>query len=122
MVDRFDKRDARILAAAAVRSPFVVSLGFERDSKPLHSARIATFVKFYAGNADARIIAPRDKPRKQVKLSIGAASCRRIYNAFHLMRIVGVRLHDLPHALQLKAGRQLCPTQAMIASITRFVS
>src|ERR1017187_3225004 len=51
---RFDKRDTRILAAAAtVRSPLVISLRFECDAEPLDSGRVAGFVEFYAGDADA---------------------------------------------------------------------
>ncbi len=53
MLKRLDKSNSCILAAAAaVRSPLVISLGFERNAETLYSARISGFVEFYAGNAD----------------------------------------------------------------------
>ena len=54
MLERLDKGNPRILAAAAaVRSPLVISFRFERDAETFDSARIAGFVEFYAGDADA---------------------------------------------------------------------
>ena len=54
MLKRLDKGDAGILAAAAaVRSPLVIRLRFERDAESFGSAWIAGFVEFYAGDADA---------------------------------------------------------------------
>ena len=54
MLERLDKGNAGILAAAAaVRSPLVISFRLKRDAEPLDSGRIAGFVELYAGDADA---------------------------------------------------------------------
>jgi len=54
---------------------------------------------FYAGDADAGIVALGDKPWEQVKLAIRAASGRRIQDAFNLLRIARLRLHQHSQAL-----------------------
>ena len=84
---------------AAAYSAFVISLRFQRDPKPLDSARVPGVIEFYTGNADARIIAPRDNPRKKVKLTIVAANGGRIQHTFDLVRIASLRLHDLSQPL-----------------------
>ena len=115
VLERFDKRDARILAAtAAVGPPLVISFRLQCNAKPLDSARIAGFVELYAGNADARIIALRDKPWKQVKLTVRATNGSRIQDAFDLLRVARLRLHDQPQTLQLKATHRF-PSQSHAA-------
>ena len=100
MLERLDKGNAGILAAAAaVRSPLVISFRLKRNAEPLDSGRVAGFVEFYAGDADARIIALGDEPRKQVKLAIRATSGSRIQDAFDLLRIARLRLHQHSQAL-----------------------
>jgi hypothetical protein len=74
----FQECDARILAAAAsIGEPLVISFGFERDAEPLNSARVAGLVELYPGNADARVIAPRDEswPRAAPGLRTPSTSC-----------------------------------------------
>ncbi len=100
---RFDERDTRILAATAAVGPtLIIGFRLQCDAEPLDSTRIASFVEFYAGNADARIIAPRDEPWKQVKLAVRAANGGRIQDAFSLVRIAQFRLHHQPEPLQLE--------------------
>src|SRR5680860_1882009 len=89
---RFDKRDTRILAAAAVRAPLVLGFRLERNAEPFHAARVARLSKPNPGNADARIVAPRDEAWKQVQLTIGATNGSRIQDAFDLERIAWFRL------------------------------
>jgi hypothetical protein len=62
----FNKCDARILAAAAaVRSPLVIRFRLKRNAEPLDAGWITSLVELYTGNTDARIVAPRDEPRKK---------------------------------------------------------
>src|ERR1700733_1051412 len=102
MPKRFDKRDSRVLAAATVRPPLVVRFRLERNAEPLDSRWIARLVKTNARDANARIIASRDEPWKQVQLTITAANRSRIQDALGLQRIAWFRLHDLAQAMQLK--------------------
>ena len=54
MLEWLDKGNARILAAAAaVRSPLVISFRLKRNAETFDSGRVAGFVEFYAGDADA---------------------------------------------------------------------
>ena len=54
MLERFDKGDAGILAAAAaVRPPLVIRFRLKRNAETFDSGRVAGFVEFYAGDADA---------------------------------------------------------------------
>ena len=86
-LERFDKRDARIFAATtAVGPPLVVGFRLERDAEPLDAARIAGLIEPHARDADARVVAPRDEPRKQVELTIRPTNGRRIQDAFDLLR------------------------------------
>ena len=55
-------------------------------------------------------------------MTIRAARGARIEDALDLLRIAGLRLHDLTEALQLKATHRPSLRQATIASITRLVS
>jgi hypothetical protein len=45
----------------------------------------------------------RNQPRKEVQLAVGATSGRRIQDAFGLMRIARLRLHQDSETLQLKS-------------------
>ena len=105
---RFDKRDTRVFAAAAaVRSPLVIGFRLQRNAEPLDSERVAGLIEPNPGDADARIVAPRDEPWKQVKLTIRATNGSRIQDTFNLMRIARLRLHHQSQALQLKATHRL---------------
>ena len=54
MLERLDKGNPGILAAAAsVRPPLVISFRLQRNAETFDSGRVAGFVEFYAGNADA---------------------------------------------------------------------
>ena len=54
MLERLDKGNTGILAsAAAIRSPLVNSFRLKRDAETFDSGRVAGFVEFYAGDADA---------------------------------------------------------------------
>jgi hypothetical protein len=108
MLERFDKGNAGILAAAAaVRSPLIIGFRLERNAEPLNTCRITSFVEFYAGNADARKISTRDKSREQVKSAVRAASGSRIQDTFYFHRIARIRLHYQTQTLQLKAAHRL---------------
>ena len=92
--------------------PLVISFRLERNAEPLDACRIAGFIEPYSCNADARIVAPRDEPRKQVERTIRATSGSRIQDTFGLERIAWFRLHDLPQALQLKATYRLSSSRS----------
>ena len=73
----------------------------------------------------------RDDTRKEVELTVRAASGSRIQDALDLLRITWFRLHDYSQALQLKSTHQTSSLghahwapfkQAMIASVTGLVS
>ena len=105
--ERFDKRDARILAAAAaIRPPLVIRFWLQRNAEPLDARWVAGLIKSNSCDADARIIALRDQPWEEVKLTIRAANGSRIQDAFGLKRIARLRLHHQPKALQLKSTHQ----------------
>jgi hypothetical protein len=94
MLERLDKGNARILATATTAGQsLVVGLWLKRDAKPLDSERISGPIEPNPGDADARVIALRDEPRKQVELAIGAANGSRIQDPFDLQRTAGFRLH-----------------------------
>ena len=106
--ERFDKRDTRILAAAAtVASPLVIRFGLQCNTEPLDARRVAGLIKPHACDADARVIAPRDQPREEVKLTIRATRGSWVQDAFGLQRIARLRLHHQPKALQLKSRHRL---------------
>ena len=66
-LERFDKRDTRVLAAATtVGPPLVIRFGLQRDAEPLDSGRVAGTIELHAGYAEARVIALRDQTREQV--------------------------------------------------------
>src|ERR1700692_4699997 len=110
---RFDERDAGILTApAAVGSAFVVRLRLERNTKPLDCTRIAGRVENHTGDADTRILARPDQSRKEKEMTIGATGRSRIDYPFGLLRIAGLRLHDLAQALQLKTTHRSGSRQA----------
>src|ERR1700733_12243804 len=95
-LQRLDEDDARIFAAAtAIRATFIISFRLERNAEPFNFMRIAIPVELHSGNADARIITPRNEPREKIKMTIGTAGGGRIQDAFDLLRITGLRLHDL---------------------------
>ena len=65
------KCDPRILAAtASVGMPLVVSFWFQRNAESLDSAGIVRLIKQNPRDANARIVALRNKPRKQVEPAI----------------------------------------------------
>jgi hypothetical protein len=93
-LERFDKRYTRIFAAAAaVGSPLIIGFRLQCDAEPLDACRIASFIEPYSCNADARVIAPRDEPWKQVELTIRATNGGWIQDAFDLLGITRLRLH-----------------------------
>jgi hypothetical protein len=54
MLERFNIGNARILASATTTGQqFVTGFRLQRNAKPLDTGRVAGFVEFYAGNADA---------------------------------------------------------------------
>ena len=120
---RFNEGDARILAAAAaMRRQLVISFGLKRDSQALDSAGIASLVELNAGDADPGKISLGHEPWKQVEVSVRPTNGSRVQDAFDFLRVAGLRLHQHPEALQLERDGQLFSRQAMIVSITRFVS
>jgi len=84
--------------------------------------RIACLIESHSGNSDARIVAPRYQPWKEIEMTVGAPGGGRIQNSFRLLWIARFRLHDLPQALQLKATHRFSDRHAIIASMTRLVS
>ena len=81
-LQRFHECDARIFAAtAAVRQPLVVGLRLQCDAEPLDPYRIAGVIEANPRDADARIIASRDEPWKQIKIAIRTANGSRIQDA-----------------------------------------
>jgi hypothetical protein len=120
---RFNERDSRILAAtAAMGRPLVISFRLDRNAKPLNSARISGLVEFDAGDANPGKIPLSHEAWKQVEMSVMAAHSGRVQNTFNLLRVAGFRFHEHPQALELEGNIQLSSRQAMIVSITRFVS
>ena len=106
-LQRFDKRDAGILAAAtAVEVPLIIGFRFQCDAEPLNACRIAGFIEPYSGNADARVIPPRNQAREQVKFTVRATSGGRVQDAFDLLRIPRLRLHQHCQTPQLESARQ----------------
>ena len=111
-LERFDKRDTRILAAAAAVGPqLVIGFRLQRDAEPLDAGRIAGLIELHSCDADARVISPRDQAREEVKLTIRAANGGRIQDAFDLQRIARLRLHHHPQALQLEIRHQCLSSQ-----------
>jgi hypothetical protein len=55
-------------------------IGFrlQGDPEPLDTYGIARFIELYSRHANARVIAPRDQPRKEVELTIRATHGSRI--------------------------------------------
>jgi hypothetical protein len=91
--ERFDKRDTRVLAPAAVRPQLVFRFGLQRNAEPVDARRVAGLTKAHSCDADARIITLRDQPWKEVKLTIRTANGSRIQDAFGLKRIAQLRTH-----------------------------
>jgi hypothetical protein len=111
---RFHKRDAGILAAAtAVEVQLIIGFRLQCDAEPLNACRIAGFIEPYSGNADARVIPPRNQAREQVKFTVRATSGSRIQDAFDLLGITRLRLHQHCQTLQLKSAHQ-CPSAILI--------
>ena len=98
-LDRFDKRDTRVLAAAAVGPPLVIRFRLQRNAEPLDAYRVAGFIKPHSCDADARIIAPCNQPREEVKLTVTATNRGRVHDAFDLQWIARLRLHHHPKSL-----------------------
>ena len=104
---RFDERDARILAAsAAMGRPLVIGFWFERDAQALDAAWIAGLVEFDAGDTYPGKIPLGDEPWKQVEMSVAATHSGRVQDAFDLLRVARLRLHQHPQALQLERDGQ----------------
>jgi hypothetical protein len=82
---RFDKRNPRVLAAAAaVRATLVRSFRLKRDPQPLDTRRVPVLVEPHPRNPDPRIIVVRDEALKQAQLTVGATSSSRIQDALRL--------------------------------------
>jgi hypothetical protein len=106
-VKGFHKRDAGILATAtAVGLQLIIGFRFQCDAEPLNACRIAGFVEPYSGNADARVISPSNQAREQIKFTVRAASGSRIQDAFDLLRIPRLRLHQHCQTPQLESTHQ----------------
>lgn len=64
----FHKGDARILATAAtISSQLVISLWLKSNPEPLDTRRVTRLIEPHADDADARVIAMRDKPGKRYR-------------------------------------------------------
>ena len=114
-LERFHERDTRILAAAAaVGPPLIIGFRLQCDAEPLDATRIAGLIESNAGDADARIIASRHEPWKQIELAIRAADGSRIQDAFDLLWIARLRLHHQPQSLQLKSAHRLSPPMSRV--------
>ena len=87
--------------------PLVVGLRLQCDAEPLDPYRIAGVIEANPRDADARIIASRDEPWKQIKIAVRTANGSRIQDALDFLWITRFRLHDLPEPLQLKAVHRL---------------
>ena len=91
---RLHEGDTGIFAAATtIRPALVLGLRLQCNAKPFDPCRIARFIEPHPRNSDARIISFCDESGKEVKLTIGPASRRRIENAFHLLRIAWLGFH-----------------------------
>ena len=94
-LERFHERDSRILAAtAAVGPPLIIGFRLQCDAETLYAHWITGIAEPHSCNADARVIALRNEPRKQVELTIRAANGSRIQDAFDLLGITRLRLHQ----------------------------
>ena len=90
-VERFDKLDAGILAATCT------------IRQPLDAFWITSLIRTISCDADTRIIALGDRPRKEVELTIRAANDSRIQDSVDLKRVARLGGHQYPKALQLEA-------------------
>ena len=103
-LQRLHERDPGILAATAAIGPqLIIGFGLQRDAQPLDARRIAGCIEPHSCNADARVVPFRNQPREQVEFAIGAANGRRIQDAFDLLGIARLRLHDHSQAPQFKS-------------------
>ncbi len=84
---------------AASRPQFIFGFRFQCYAKSFDAYRIASFIKAHSRNANPRVIPPRDHPRKEVELSIGATCGSRIEDALDFERITRLRLHYHSQAL-----------------------
>ena len=87
-------------------APLIIGFRLQRDAEPLGACRIASFIEPYSGNADTRVIPPRNQPREEVKFAVRATSGSRIQDAFDLLGIARLRLHQHSQALQRKPTHQ----------------
>jgi hypothetical protein len=69
-------------------------LWLEGDPDPLDAFGIACSIETDARNADARVVAARDKPWKQVEVAVAAPCGAGIENAFDLVGIARLWHHD----------------------------
>lgn len=99
MLQSVDKAYSCILASSTIFRQFVVGLGFQSHTHPLDAGRIASVVKQDASDADARIVATRNKPRKEIELPVGTTDGRGVEHALHLVRVIRPRLHNHPQTL-----------------------
>jgi hypothetical protein len=103
-VERFDKRDAGILAATCtIRQPLVIRFRLQCNAQPLDAFWITSLIKTNSCDADTRIIALGDQPRKEVELTIRAANDSRIQDSVDLKRVARLGSHHYPKALQLES-------------------
>ena len=86
------------------------------------AARITGLIEDDTGDADAREVSPSNKPGEKIEMAVTTARGGWIQDPFDLLRIAGLRIHDLSEPLQLKATHRPSPRQATMASITRLVS
>src|ERR1700691_3176186 len=103
-LQRFDERDARVFAAsAAVYPTLIVGFRLQSDAETLDAFWISRCIEPHSGNTDARVVPKRHQSWKEVQRTVRATSGRRIQDAFGLMRIARLRLHQDSETLQLKS-------------------
>jgi hypothetical protein len=99
-LQRFHESNTRIFAAsAAIRAPLIIGFRLKRDAQPLDAYRIASFIEPHSCNADSRVISPRNQPREEVEFTVRATSGSRIQDAFDLLGVTRLRLHQHSEAL-----------------------
>ena len=99
-LERFHECDTRIFApTAAIGPPLIIGFRLQGDPEPLDTYGIARFIELHSRNANARVVALRDQPWKEVERTIRAPHGSRIQNTLDLLWIARLRLHHQSQAL-----------------------
>src|ERR1700692_4734334 len=70
-LQRFDEGDARVFAASsAVYPTLIIGFRLQSDAETLDAFRVSRFIKPHSGNADARVVPPRNRPRKVLQVAV----------------------------------------------------